>query len=50
MKYIKMYIILYKINTRVIYLLHVKQHFYFDRLLWSFCVYTVWYDDSFLKL
>ncbi len=46
MEYIKTYIILYKSN---IFLLHVKPHFYFDRLLWSFCVYTVWYDASFLK-
>ncbi len=31
-----------------IFLLHVKPHFYFDRLPWSFCVYTV-YDASFLN-
>ncbi len=51
MEYKKTYIILYKSNTRVIYFcyVHVKQHFYFDRLPWSFCVYTVWYDASFLK-
>ncbi len=36
----------YKSN---IFLLHVKRHFYFDRLPWSFCVYTVWYDAGFLK-
>ncbi len=50
MEYIKTYIILYKSNTRVIYFSYMlKPHFYFDRLLWSFCVYTVWYDASFLK-
>ncbi len=37
MEYIKTSIILYKSN---IFLLHVKPHFYFDRLPWSFCVYT----------
>ncbi len=49
MEYIKAYIILYKSNTRVIYFSYVKPHFYFDRLPWSFCVYTVWYDAGFLK-
>ncbi len=38
--------ILNKSNT---FLLHVKPHFYFDRLQWSFCLYTL-YDANFLKL
>ncbi len=45
MGYTKTYITMYKSN---IVLLHVKPHFYFDRLPWSFCVFTV-YDASFLK-
>ncbi len=49
MEYIKTYIILYKSNTRVIYFSYMLNRTFILTGCREVSVYTVWYDDSFLK-
>ncbi len=49
MEYIKTYIILYKSNTRVIYFSYMLNRTFILSGCREVCVYTVWYDASFLK-